>query len=90
MHLKQPGFTYNACRHFTKNKKWIQQFKEAGDSKYNYQNKLDKACFQHVMAYGDFKDLPRREITEKILRDKEFNIGGNSTRTSTPTCFNGL
>ena len=42
------------------------------------------------MAYGDFKDLPRREITEKILRDKKFNIGGNSTRTSTPTCFNGL
>ena len=23
------------------------------------QNKLDKACFQHDMAYGDFKYFPR-------------------------------
>ena len=22
-----------------------------------YQNELDKACFQHDKAYGDFKDL---------------------------------
>ena len=28
MHLKQPGFTYSACRPFTKNKKRIQKFKE--------------------------------------------------------------
>ena len=26
MHLKQPGFTYSACRSFTKNKKRIQNF----------------------------------------------------------------
>ena len=26
MHLKQPGFTYNACGQFTKNKKIIQNF----------------------------------------------------------------
>ena len=25
-----------------------------------YQRKLDKACFQHRMAYGDFKDILRR------------------------------
>ena len=23
-------------------------------------NELDKACFQHDMAYGDFKDLTKR------------------------------
>ena len=28
--------------------------------RYTYENKLDKACFQHDMAYRDFKDLPRR------------------------------
>ena len=27
-----------------------------------YQNELDKACFQHDMTYGDFKDLPRRTL----------------------------
>ena len=29
---------------------------------YIYQNKLDKARFQHDMTYGDFKDLPRRAV----------------------------
>ena len=36
--------------------------------------KLDKACFQHDMAYGDFKDLARRTAANKVLRDKAFNI----------------
>ena len=60
MHLKQPRFTYSACRPFTKNKERIQIFKETGDTKYMYRNELDKACFQHDRAYGDFKDLSRR------------------------------
>ena len=34
MHLKQPGFTYRACRPFTKNKETIQKIKETGDSRY--------------------------------------------------------
>ena len=57
MHLRQPGFAYSACGPFTKNKEQIQKFKETGDSRYIYQNELDKACFQHDMTYGDFKDL---------------------------------
>ena len=56
IHLRQPGFTNNACGHFTKNKERIQKFKEIRDSRYVYQNKLDKAYSQHDMAYGDFKD----------------------------------
>ena len=59
MHLRQPGFTYSACGLFTKNKEKILKFKETGDSRYIYQNELDKACFQHYMAYGDVKDLAR-------------------------------
>ena len=55
MHLKQPGFTYSACGLFTKNKKRIQKFKETGDTRYIYRKQLDKACFQHDLAYGDFK-----------------------------------
>ena len=77
MHLKHPGFTYSACGPFTKNKKRIQKFKETGDAKYIYRNKLDKACFQHDMAYGDFKDLAGRKASDKVFRDKAFNIAKN-------------
>ena len=77
MHLKQPRFTYSACGPFTKNKERIQKFKETGDTKYIYKNELDKACFQHDMAYGDFKNLARRTASDKVLRDKAFNIAKN-------------
>ena len=40
-------------------------------------NELDEACFQHDMAYGDFKDLARRTASDKILRDRAFNIAKN-------------
>ena len=59
MHLRRPGFSYSAYGLFTKNKEQIQIFKEAGDSRYIYQNQLDKTYFQHDMTYGDFKDLSR-------------------------------
>ena len=60
MHLRQPGFSYSACVPFTKNKERIQTFKETVDSRYIYRNELDKASLQHDIAYGDFKDLPRK------------------------------
>ena len=78
MHLKQTGFTYSACRPFTKNKERIQNFKEPGDTSCIYKYELDKACFQHNMAYGDFKDLRRRTFSDKVLRDKAFNIAKNA------------
>ena len=56
-----------------KNKK----LKETEDSGYIYQNELDKTCFQHDIAYGDFKDLNRRTFADKILPDKAFNIAKN-------------
>ena len=70
---KQPGFTYSACGPFTKNKQRIQKFMETGDIKYIYRNELDKACFQHDMAYGDFKDLKRRTQSDKVLKDKALD-----------------
>ena len=48
MHLRQPGFTYSACGPFTKNKERIRKFKETGDSRYIYQNELDKAFFNMI------------------------------------------
>ena len=74
MHLKQPEFTYSDCGPFTKNKERIQNFKETGDTSYIYKNELDNACFKHNMAYGDFKDLKRRNVSDKVLKDKAFNI----------------
>ena len=79
MHLRQLGFTYSACRPFTKNKERIQKFKLTGDSRYIYKNELDKACFQHDKAYGDFKDIAKRTAADKVLRDKAFNIAKDPT-----------
>ena len=78
MNLKQPGFTYSACAPFTKNKERIQKFKRSGDSRYIYLNELDKACFQHDLAYGYLKDLKKRTAADKVLRDKGFNIAKES------------
>ena len=47
MHLREPGFTYSACRPYTKNKERIQKFKERVDSRYIYQSELEKAYFQN-------------------------------------------
>ena len=74
MHLRPPRFTYSACGRFTKNKEKMQNFKETGDSRYNYQNELDKTCFQHDIASEDFKDLPRRKTSDKVLSEKTFDI----------------
>ena len=76
MQLRQPAvldkseFTYSTCGSFTKIKERVQNFKEAGDSQYIFQNELDKACFQRNMAFGDFKDFTRRTSSDKLLRDK--------------------
>ena len=47
MHLRHPGFRNSACGPFTKYKERIQKFTETRDSRYIYQNKLNKAFFQH-------------------------------------------
>ena len=60
-----------------KKKERIKKFKETGDASYIYKNELDKACFHHDMAYGDFKDLARRKASDKVLRDKAFNVAKN-------------
>ena len=77
MHLKQPGFTYSACGPFTKNKERIQKFNETGNTDYIYKNELDKTCFQHDMAYGDFKDFAKRTFADKVLRGKAFKIASD-------------
>ena len=51
--------------------------KQTGDTRYIYRNELDKACFQHDSAYADHKDLINRIKSDKILRDKAYNIASN-------------
>ena len=77
MHLRQPQSVYSACGLFTKSKDRIQIFKETGDTSYIYKNELDKTCFQHDMAYRDFKDLTKRTAADKVLRDKAFKIASD-------------
>ena len=77
MHLKQPGFTYSACGPFTKNKERIEKFMQTGNTDFVYKNELDKACFQHDIAYGKSKDLAKKTRSDKVLRDKTFKIGSN-------------
>ena len=65
--LKLPGFIIER----------IQKLKETGDTNYIYKSELDKACFQHGTTYRDFKDLARRTASDKVLRQKAFNIAKN-------------
>ena len=77
MHLKQSGFTYNACGPFTKIEERIQKFLRLENIENIYKNDLDKAYFQHDMAYRKYKDLNKRTQSDKVLRDKAFEIASN-------------
>ena len=77
MHLRQPQFVYSACGPFTKHKERIEKFKQTGDTRYISRNELDKACFQHDSAYADNKDLINITKSDKVLRDKGYDIASN-------------
>ena len=77
MHLRQPRFVYSACGPFTRHKERIKKFKQTGDTRYIYRNELDKACFQQDSAYADHKDLINRTKSDKVLRDKAYDIASN-------------
>ena len=68
MHLKQPGFTYSACGRFTSNKERIEKFMQTVNIDFIYRNELDKACFQHDMAYGKSKDLTKKNSARQSLK----------------------
>ena len=74
IHLRQPQFTYSACGPFTRHEERIQKFKETGDTNYVFKNELDKACFLHNAAYSDSKGLTERNIADKNLKNRAFDI----------------
>ena len=77
LHLKQPGLTYSVCGPFTKHREIIQKCRETGNLKHLYRNELDKACFAHDAAYSDTKELAKRTISDKILKDRAYEIARN-------------
>ena len=62
LHLKQPGLTYSDCGPFTKHLERIKTFRETGNLKHLYKDKIGKACFAHYTTYSDSKDLAKRTI----------------------------
>ena len=50
---------------------------KTGDTNYIYKSDLDKACFQHGMSHGKYKDLNKRTKSDKVLKDKAFKIASN-------------
>ena len=60
--------------HLLKTKKEYKNLKKQEIQDIIYRNELDKACFQHDIANGDFKDLAKRTAADKVLKDKAFNI----------------
>ena len=77
LHLKQPILTYSACWKFTKHREKIQKFRETGNLNHLYRNELNKICFAHDATYSDSKDLPRRTISDNILKDRAYQIARN-------------
>ena len=77
LNLKQPGFTDITCGSFTKNRERFQKFRETGNLKHLYRKELDKACFAHYTAYFDRKNLVKRTISDKILKDRAYEIARN-------------
>ena len=62
---------------YKKKKGSIEKFLKSGNTDFIYKNELDKACFQHDMAYGKSKDLVKRTQSDKVLRDKAFKIASD-------------
>ena len=78
LHLRQPGFTYSACGLFTKHLERIQKFGETENLKHIYKNDLDKAWFDHDVAYSENKDLAKRTVPDKTLKERVYKIVINS------------
>ena len=61
----------------TKNKERIEKFMQTGDTNFTNKNELDKACFQHDIAYGKTKDLVKRTQADNVLKDKALKIAND-------------
>ena len=70
-------FTKHPCGPFTKHPERIQKNRETGNLRHLYRKNLEKACIAHDATYSDSKDLGKRTISDKILKDRAFDITRN-------------
>ena len=81
LHLVDPIVKkYSACGPFTKHTQRTQDFLNTDKLNYIYKNDLDKACFQHelaYMAYNKYKDLERRTQSDVVLKNIAFTIASD-------------
>ena len=68
IHLKQLGFTYSASGPFARNKERIERFMQTGNTDFIYRNELDKACFQHDMAWQIKRLSKKNSIRQRFKR----------------------
>ena len=68
---------YSVRGPFSKHKQKIQSFMRDGRLSHIYKNELDKACFQHDMAYNKYKDLKGRAQSDIVLKNKAYRIAVN-------------
>ena len=47
---------------------------QTGNTNYIYKDDLDKAYFQHDMAYGKYKDLTKRTQSDKFLNHLKLQV----------------
>ena len=69
---KNPGLTYSACGPSTKSKKRIEKFMQAGNTDFICRNELDKACFQHDVAYSKSKEKIYHELGLESLEKRRW------------------
>ena len=77
LHLRQPGFTYSACGPFTEHRQRIKNIRETGNLKRLCRSESHKACYLHNAAYSDSKDMAKGTISDKIRKDRHFQIDMN-------------
>ena len=77
LHPKQPVLTYSSCGPFSEHSERIQKLKETGDLQHIYKKELDETCFTHDAAYSHCKDLAKTIVSDKILKDRAYEVAIN-------------
>lgn len=70
LHLKKPRFTYSSCEPLTKPRERIKKFKGTANSNNLDRNELDAPL-------PDRKDLANKTFSDKILKDRVYEIARN-------------
>ena len=50
---------------------------QTGNTNFIYKNELDKACFQHDIAYSKRKGLIKRTKSDNVFKDEAFKIASD-------------